>query len=75
MKRTREPYVIGIRIELHNVCLHQIGGEEMFIQEQERVFSFWFIILVDGDVLKLFGVERQGICWENGKWLNEDDIM
>jgi hypothetical protein len=40
MKRTREPYVIGIRIELHNVCLHQIGSEEIFIQEQERVFSF-----------------------------------
>jgi hypothetical protein len=33
MKRTREPHVIGLQIELHKVFLHKIDGEEMFFQK------------------------------------------
>jgi hypothetical protein len=56
-------------------CVHQIAGEEMFIQEQERVFGFLFTLLVDEDVLKLFGVERHDLCRENDKSLDEGDVM
>jgi hypothetical protein len=36
----------------------------MFSQEQEMAFRFLFNLLVDEDVLKLFGVERHGLCGE-----------
>jgi hypothetical protein len=36
----------------------------MFSQEQEMAFRFLFNLLVDEDVLKLFGVEWHGLCGE-----------
>jgi hypothetical protein len=46
MKRTRELHMIGLRIELRNVFVHKICGEEMFIQDQEGSFVFDSISLL-----------------------------
>jgi hypothetical protein len=55
--------------------LYQNDGEYMFFQEQKRIFSFWLDHLVDGVVSKLFRSERYNLCWKNGKWLDEGDVV
>jgi hypothetical protein len=49
--------------------------EEMFFEDQERVFVFWFNQLIDGGARKLFKVEEQSLLWGNDKWLNADDAV
>jgi hypothetical protein len=39
------------------------------------VIGFLFNRLVDGVIRKLFGVERQSLCWENGKWFDKCDLV
>jgi hypothetical protein len=36
---------------------------------------FCFNHLVDGGVHKMFTVEGQGLHWENGKWLDEGNVV
>jgi hypothetical protein len=70
MRRTREFHTTVFRIELL-FLVQQNCGDEMFIREQERVLLFCFNYFVDGVVHKFIGVERQSLCWENGKWFDE----
>jgi hypothetical protein len=49
--------------------------EEMFFEDQERVFVFWFNQLVDGGARKLFIAEEQSLLWGNDKWLDADDAV
>jgi hypothetical protein len=56
-------------------CIHQNDYEEMFFEEQEIVFGFFFNQLIDEGVHKLFRVKGQGLTWRNNKWLDEGDVV
>jgi hypothetical protein len=52
--------------------VHQNSGKEMFFQA--RVIGFCYNELV-GVVGKRLRAEGQELCWQNGKWLDEDDVV